>query len=90
MPKPLIQVYTTAYCPYCDAAKRLLKERKFEFEEIDVSDPSQKTALKERTGWRTVPQIFIDGKMIGGYQELAEMDRKGILAGLHSTDDLPA
>jgi glutaredoxin 3 len=75
--RPHIQVYSTAYCPYCDAAKRLLKSRNLEFEDIDVSDPGQKEALKKRTGWRTVPQIFIDGKMIGGYQELAEMDRKG-------------
>ena len=74
-----IEVYTTLYCPYCDAAKHLLKERGLEFEEIDVSDPEKKMALKQKTGWRTVPQIFIDGKMIGGYQELNEMDQAGKL-----------
>jgi len=74
-----IQIYTTAFCAYCDAAKRLLKSRHLEFEEIDVSEPAQKEALKNRTGWRTVPQIFFDGKLIGGYQELAAMDRKGEL-----------
>jgi GrxC family glutaredoxin len=78
-PKPHIQIYTTNYCPFCDAAKRLLKERNIDFEEIDVSDPKKKEELKAKTGWRTVPQIFIDGKMIGGYQELAEMDRKRLL-----------
>lgn len=76
-PAPKIEVYTTSYCPFCDAAKRLLKNRGLAFTEIDVTDPQQKDDLKNRTGWRTVPQIFIDGKMIGGYQELAEMDQKG-------------
>jgi GrxC family glutaredoxin len=76
---PHIQVYTTRYCPFCDAAKRLLKERGLEFEEIDVSDPEKKEELKAKTGWRTVPQIFIDDALIGGYQELAERDRKGEL-----------
>jgi glutaredoxin 3 len=75
--QPKIQVYVTAFCPYCDAAKRLLQARHLDFEEIDVSAPDQKEALKRRTGWRTVPQIFIDGKLIGGYQELAAIDRKG-------------
>lgn len=74
---PKIEVYTTSYCPYCDAAKRILKSRGLAFTEIDVTDPLKKDELKNRTGWRTVPQIFIDGKMIGGYQELNEMDQKG-------------
>lgn len=74
---PKIEVYTTSYCPFCDAAKRLLKARGLAYTEIDVTDPLQKDELKNRTGWRTVPQIFIDGKLIGGYQELAEMDQKG-------------
>jgi len=74
---PKIEVYTTSYCPFCDAAKRLLKARGLAYTEIDVTDPLKKEELKNRTGWRTVPQIFIDGKLIGGYQELAEMDQKG-------------
>lgn len=76
---PKIEVYTTSYCPFCDAAKRLLKSLGLDFTEINVDDPEKKEALKQKTGWRTVPQIFIDGKMIGGYQELAEMERKGLL-----------
>ncbi len=79
MSPPKIQVYSTPYCPYCDAAKRLLNKKGLNFEEIDVSDPEKKQALKEKTGWRTVPQIFIEGKMIGGYQELLELDQKGLL-----------
>lgn len=76
---PKIEVYTTSYCPFCDAAKHLLKSLGLDFTEINVDDPEKKEALKQKTGWRTVPQIFIDGKMIGGYQELAEMERKGLL-----------
>ena len=79
MSSPKIQVYSTPYCPYCDAAKRLLNKKGLNFEEIDVSDPEKKQALKEKTGWRTVPQIFINEKMIGGYQELLELDQKGLL-----------
>lgn len=74
-----IKIYTTSSCPYCDAAKRLLQERQLTFEEIDVSDPDKKNELKKKTGWRTVPQIFVNDQLIGGYQELAEMDRNGKL-----------
>ncbi len=76
---PQIELYTTPYCPFCDAAKRLLKARGLAFSEIDVSEPKDKEALKAKTGWRTVPQIFLNGKLIGGYQELVEMDQKGLL-----------
>ncbi len=76
---PKIEIYTTSYCPFCDSAKRLLKSRGLDFIEINVDDPFKKDELKNKTGWRSVPQIFIDGKLIGGYQELAEMDQKGFL-----------
>ncbi len=79
MEAPQIEIYTTSYCPFCDAAKQLLKSRGLDFTEINVDDPKKKEALKNKTGWRTVPQIFIEGKLIGGYQELAEMDQKGLL-----------
>ena len=75
-----VRVYTTAYCPFCDAAKRLLKQRNIAFEEIDVSDDAARAELKQRTGWRTVPQIFLDEELIGGYQELAAIDGSGELA----------
>ncbi len=78
-PAPKIEVYTTSSCPFCDAAKRLLNSKGLAFTEISVNDPEQKAELKNRTGWRTVPQIFIDGKMIGGYQELSEMNSRGFL-----------
>jgi glutaredoxin 3 len=75
-----VRVYTTAYCSFCDAAKRLLKQRNIPFEEIDVSEDSARMALKQRTGWRTVPQIFLDEELVGGYQELAAIDASGELA----------
>lgn len=74
-----VKVYTTDYCPFCDAAKDLLSARGIPFQAIDVSNPEDKVALKERTGWRTVPQIFIGEEMIGGYQELAALDLSGAL-----------
>jgi glutaredoxin 3 len=75
-----VRVYTTAYCAFCDAAKRLLKQRNIVFEEIDVSEGSARAELKQRTGWRTVPQVFLDEELIGGYQELAAIDANGELA----------
>lgn len=75
-----VRVYTTAYCPFCDAAKRLLQQRNIAFEEIDVSEHSARAELKNRTGWRTVPQVFLDEELIGGYQELAAIDANGELA----------
>jgi glutaredoxin 3 len=77
---PKVKVYTTQYCPFCDAAKRLLNGRGILFEEIDVTDAVPREALKRRTGWRTVPQIFFDEELIGGYQELATLDASGELA----------
>jgi glutaredoxin 3 len=76
-----VKIYTTLVCPYCVAAKRLLAARGIPYEEIDVTgDQEARARLVERTGRRTVPQIFIDGNPIGGYEELAAMDREGKLA----------
>jgi glutaredoxin 3 len=70
-----VEVYTTRTCPYCVRAKRLLHERGIPFDEIDVSDDDELRAdLVRRTGRRTVPQIFIDGKSIGGFEELYALD----------------
>ena len=64
-------------------AKLLLRERGVAFEEIDVgADADQRAVMVEGSGKRTVPQVFIDGKPIGGYEELAALDRQGGLAGL--------
>jgi glutaredoxin 3 len=76
-------MYTTPSCPFCVRAKRLLDARGIAFDEIDVSaDDAVRAEVMERTGRRTVPQIFIDGRSIGGFEELAAMDTAGELAGL--------
>jgi glutaredoxin 3 len=76
-----VTVYTTRVCSYCVAAKRLLTARGVAYQEIDVSSDDAKRAwLVEATGRRTVPQIFIAGESIGGYDELAALDKSGELA----------
>lgn len=68
-------------------AKRLLEARRIAFREIDVaSDDARRGELIERTGRRTVPQIFIDGRSIGGFDELAALDAAGELAGLTAVE----
>ena len=77
-----VTIYTTRICPYCVAAKRLLAARQIAYEEIDVTGDYDKRAwLVEVTGGRkTVPQIFIRGRAIGGYDELKQLDVSGELA----------
>ena len=83
-----VEVYTTPFCPYCVQAKRLLTERGIAFEEIDVADDDELRAdLIQRTGRRTVPQIFIGSVSIGGYEELAALDAAGELAALVNPQD---
>jgi glutaredoxin 3 len=75
-----VQVYTTAVCPYCVQAKRLLVKKGIKFDEIDVSsDPGKRDWLVKTTGQRTVPQIFIDDVPYGGFSDIAELDRQGKL-----------
>ena len=76
-----VTIYTTKVCPYCVAAKRLLAARAIPYEEVDVSrDDAKRAWLVETTGRRTVPQIFLGGEAIGGYDELAALDKSGQLA----------
>ncbi|MCB1538755.1 MAG: glutaredoxin 3 [Rhodospirillales bacterium] len=76
-----IEIYVTTYCPYCVRAKELLKRKGATFTEIDVTgDDAARMALVERSeGRRTVPQIFIDGRGIGGCDDLYALDRAGEL-----------
>jgi len=75
-----IKVYTTNYCPFCVAAKSLLKSKDLAFEEIKVDgDDEKRQWLVGVTGQRTVPQIFINEKSIGGFQELSELEESGKL-----------
>jgi glutaredoxin 3 len=78
-----IQMYTTAWCGYCTRAKMLLEDRGLDYEEIRMDDdPAFRSALLELSGRWTVPQIFIDGRHVGGYSELCELDRSGCLGEL--------
>lgn len=76
-----IEIYTTPFCPYCSKAKKLLKHKGAAFEEINVGlDAGKRAAMRDRAGGRTsVPQIFIDGRHIGGCDELYALDRAGDL-----------
>lgn len=70
-----VTVYTTEYCPYCTRAKNLLKQKGVAFTEVNLEGkPDELQALKERTKWRTVPQIFINDKLIGGFTELLALE----------------
>ena len=75
-----VKIYTTPYCPYCVSAKRLLKRKNVPYEEIDVShDDVEREKLSQRTGRRTVPQIFIGDQHVGGSDDLHELDARGEL-----------
>lgn len=75
-----VVIYSKTYCPFCVRAKTLFTNKGVSFEEIMVdSKPELFVELKEKTGMMTVPQIFIDDKLIGGFTELAELDSKGEL-----------
>jgi glutaredoxin 3 len=76
----MIQMYTTRWCAYCIRAKTLLESRGLEFEEISLDDDASfRRRLLDLTGGWTVPQIVIDGRPIGGYTELWQLDRSGEL-----------
>jgi glutaredoxin 3 len=76
-----IEIYTQDFCPYCARALKLLRGKGVEFEEIYAPNGSDaRKAARERSGGKTsVPQIFIDGKSIGGSDELAALERAGKL-----------
>ena len=75
-----IQIYSTQQCTFCLSAKALLQTKDLAYEEIDVSsDLETLHEMIQRSGNRTVPQIFIDGESVGGYQELSEMNASGNL-----------
>jgi glutaredoxin 3 len=83
-----VVVYTTRSCPFCVRAKRLLDARGIAYDEVDVGqDAALRADLIRRTGRRTVPQIFIDGDPIGGFDELAALDASTRLADLLEDGD---
>ena len=71
-----VQIYTTSRCPYCIRAKYLLDSKGVVYEEIALDDdPDKKLEAMKRLNWRTVPIILINGKLIGGYDQLAALER---------------
>ena len=77
---PKIVVYGTEYCSYCAAARMLLKKKGLNFDDILVShDDDRRREMERLSGGTTVPQIFIDGEPIGGFDELYSLDKDGRL-----------
>ncbi len=75
-----VRMYTTAVCPFCQMAERLLQAKGAEIEKIRIDlDPAERTAMMEKTGRRTVPQIYVGETHVGGYDDLAALDRAGKL-----------
>jgi glutaredoxin 3 len=73
-------MYLTQWCPYCAMAKRLLGEKGQQWTEIDVeADPARRAEMMERSGRRTVPQIFVGDQHVGGYDDLAALEQAGEL-----------
>ena len=75
-----IIVYTKALCPYCTWAKQLLDKKELSYQEIRVDlDENQRLAMEQRSGRRSVPQIFINGESIGGFDDLSTLEKSGKL-----------
>jgi glutaredoxin 3 len=74
-----VRMYSTQVCPYCQMAERLLRSKGVtELEKILIDkDPAQRAVMMEKTGRRTVPQIYIGETHVGGYDDLAALDRAG-------------
>lgn len=79
MPMAKVVMYSTAVCPFCLMAERLLRAKGVaEIEKIRVDlDPARRDEMMQRTGRRTVPQIYVGERHVGGYDDLAALDRAG-------------
>ena len=76
-----VELYTTMYCPYCSRARALLQRKGVAYVDIDIAEEPARRAemIRRAQGHSTVPQIFINGEHIGGYDDLAALDRAGEL-----------
>ena len=76
-----VEIYTKGICPYCSRARRLLDDKGVSYEEYEIStDPGKRSEMIQRANGRsTVPQIFIDGRHVGGSDDLADLERRGQL-----------
>ena len=78
-----VVMYTADYCGYCWAARRLLAKKGVAYREIDITgDIEKRRWLRDVTGRHTVPQIFVDGTPLGGYTDVARLERAGSLDAL--------
>jgi glutaredoxin 3 len=89
-----VRVYTTTYCPYCARAKALLGQKRVPFTEVDCTErPDLRSWLVEASKQQTVPQIFINGRPVGGFSDIAALEKAGkldaLLAAPPSPDDPP-
>lgn len=82
-----VEIYTTQICGFCHAAKRLLSAKGVSYAEVDVmADPARRAEMTQRAmGGRTVPQVFINGKHVGGNDDLQALERAGKLDALLAT-----
>jgi len=77
---PKVIVYAKEFCPFCKYAKALLRSKGVDFEEIDIGiDEALQEKIWQLSGRKTVPQIFVDGRPVGGFEELRELDASGEL-----------
>ncbi len=75
-----VEIYTKSYCPYCRRAKELLRIKGIEFIDHDVTaDPAREQEMRARSGRTTVPEIFVEDQLIGGCDDLFELDEQGEL-----------
>jgi glutaredoxin 3 len=82
-----VTMYTTPWCGYCSAARKLLQTKNIEFEDIDVGmDAGLRREMTDKSGGTSVPQIFINDEPIGGYDDMAALDKQGKLDQLLSQD----
>ena len=85
MNAPAVVIYTTGWCSYCARAKKLLQSKGVSFTEIDVeSAPEKRAEMQERSGRRSVPQIFIGDSHVGGCDDLHALESEGKLDALLS------
>ena len=83
MNQPAVVMYTTNWCPYCERARRVLRDKNVTIQEIDVESSAEKRAeMHTRSGRRSVPQIFIGDHHVGGSDDLLALEAAGKLDGL--------
>ncbi|WP_415063005.1 glutaredoxin [Bdellovibrio sp.] len=83
-----VLMYKKNPCPYCDRAINFLESKGIAYDVVDLTDqPEEIDRIKSETGWRTVPIILINGKLIGGYTDLKALDEEGKLMPLLNSEE---